>query len=227
MCVVGEPSGMQPMLAHKGKLNLRVRVRGLTGHSSEPGKGVNAVQAAGEAVAYVAAEARRLAQEGPLEDGFDPPHTTIHVGTIQGGTILNIIPERCEFVMEWRTIPGDDAMRHVERMRRFVAAQIEPAMHAVSVATGFDFDVTTTMPGLSLDAGHQLTALVKQLTGSNSTGKVSYGTEGGFYQDAGIPTIICGPGHIAQAHQPDEWIAQDQLDACDAFIRRLVDRVLI
>ena len=227
MCVVGEPSGMQPILAHKGKLNLWVHVRGLTGHSSEPGKGVNAVQAAGEAVAYVAAEARRLAQEGPLEDGFDPPHTTIHVGTIQGGTILNIIPERCEFVMEWRTIPGDDAMRHVERMRRFVAAQIEPAMHAVSVATGFDFDVTTTMPGLSLDAGHQLTALVKQLTGSNSTGKVSYGTEGGFYQDAGIPTIICGPGHIAQAHQPDEWIAQDQLDACDAFIRRLVDRVLI
>ena len=98
---------MQPILAHKGKLNLRVRVRGLTGHSSEPGKGVNAIQAAGEALAYVAAEARRLAREGPFEDGFDPPHTTIHVGTIQGGTILNIIPERCEFIMEWRTIPGD------------------------------------------------------------------------------------------------------------------------
>ncbi len=83
------------------------------------------------------------------------------------------------------------------------------------------------MPGLSLDADHALTAIVKQITGSNSTGKVSYGTEGGYYQGAGIPTIICGPGHIAQAHQPDEWIAQDQLDACDAFIRRLVDRVLI
>jgi acetylornithine deacetylase len=227
LCVVGEPSGMQPILAHKGKLNLHVRVRGLTGHSSDPGKGVNAVQAAAEAVAYVAAEARRLAKEGPFEDGFDPPHTTIHVGTIQGGTILNIIPERCEFVMEWRPIPGDDAMRHVERMRTYVAAHIEPAMHAVNAGTGFDFDVVTTMPGLSLDAEHPLTAMVKQLTGSNSTGKVSYGTEGGFYQDAGIATIICGPGHITQAHQPDEWIAQDQLDTCDAFIRRLVDRVLI
>ena len=97
MCVVGEPTGMQPVLAHKGKLNLRVRVRGLTGHSSDPGRGVNAIQAAGEALAYVAAEARRLEQEGPFEDGFDPPHTTIHVGTIHGGTILNIIPERCEF----------------------------------------------------------------------------------------------------------------------------------
>jgi acetylornithine deacetylase len=227
LCVVGEPSGMQPILAHKGKLNLAVRVRGLTGHSSEPGKGVNAVQAAAEAVAYVAAEARRLAREGPFEAGFDPPHTTIHVGTIQGGTILNIIPEHCAFTMEWRNIPADDPMRHVERMRQYVAGNIEPAMHAVSAGTGFEFEVTTEMPGLSLGADHELTAIVKQLTGANSTGKVSYGTEGGFYQNAGIATIVCGPGHIAQAHQPDEWIAQDQLDACDAFIRRLVDRVLV
>ena len=226
LCVVGEPTGMRPILAHKGKLNLRVRVRGLPGHSSEPGKGVNAIHAASEAVAYVAAEARRLAREGPFEEGFEPPHTTIHVGTIQGGTILNIIPERCELTMEWRTIPGDDAARHVERMRAFIAAAIEPAMHEVHPNTGFDCEVLTTMPGLSLDPGHPLTAIVKQLTGSNSTGKVSYGTEGGFYQNSGIPTIICGPGDIAQAHQPDEWIAQDQLDACDAFIRRLADRLL-
>ena len=226
LCVVGEPSGMQPILAHKGKLNLRVAVRGMPGHSSEPGKGVNAIQAAGEAIAYVASEARRLAKEGPFEAGFDPPHTTIHVGTIQGGTILNIIPERCEFIMEWRVIPGDDANRHVERLRRFVAATIEPAMHAVNRSTGFEYDVLVEMPGLSLDPDHELTAIVKQLTGSNSTGKVSYGTEGGYYQGADIPTIVCGPGHIAQAHQPDEWIAQEQLDACDVFIRRLADRLL-
>jgi len=187
---------------------------------------VNAVQAAGEAIAYVASEARRLAREGPFEDGFDPPHTTIHVGTIQGGTILNIIPERCEFIMEWRAIPGDDALRHVERMRAFVAAEIEPAMHAVSGDTGFDFEVLTAMPGLALDATHPLATEVMRLTGTNSTGKVSYGTEGGYYQRAGIPTIICGPGHIAQAHQPDEWIAEDQLAACDDFIRRLADRML-
>ena len=227
LCVVGEPSGMQPILAHKGKLNLGVTVRGVTGHSAEPGKGVNAIQAAGEAVAYVVAEARRLAKEGLFEEGFDPPHTTIHVGTIRGGTILNIIPERCEFTMEWRTIPGDDAARHVERMKQFVADAIEPAMRAVSAKAGFDFEVLTTMPGLSLDPSHALTDIVKQLTGSNSAGKVSSGTEGGFYQGAGIATIICGPGHIAQAHQPDEWVAQEQLDICDAFIRRLVDRVLV
>jgi acetylornithine deacetylase len=226
LCVVGEPSGMRPILAHKGKLNLRVRVRGLPGHSSEPSKGVNAIHAAGELIAYVAGEARRLASEGPFQDGFDPPHTTIHVGTVQGGTILNIIPERCEFIMEWRNIPGDDPVRHLARMKQFAAQTIEPAMHAVNRNTGFDYEVLTTMPGLSLDPDHPLTAIVKQLTGSNSTGKVSYGTEGGYYQNDGIPTIICGPGHIAQAHQPDEWIAQDQLDACDAFIRRLADRLL-
>jgi acetylornithine deacetylase len=226
LCVVGEPSGMQPILAHKGKLNLRVAVRGMPGHSSEPGKGVNAIQAASEVIAYVASEARRLAKEGPFEDGFDPPHTTIHVGTIQGGTILNIIPERCEFIMEWRVIPGDDPTRHVERLRQFVTANIEPAMHAVNRSTGFEYEVQIQMPGLSLDPDHELTAIVKQLTGSNSTGKVSYGTEGGYYQGADIPTIVCGPGHIAQAHQPDEWIAQEQLDACDVFIRRLADRLL-
>jgi acetylornithine deacetylase len=226
LCVVGEPTGMRPILAHKGKLNVRVRVRGLPGHSSEPAKGVNAIHAASEAIAYVAAEARRLAKEGPFEEGFDPPHTTIHVGTVQGGTILNIIPQRCEFTMEWRTIPGDDAARHLERMRAFVSETIEPAMHEVHRDTGFDCEVLTAMPGLSLDPDHPLTAIVKQLTGSNSTGKVSYGTEGGYYQNDGIPTIICGPGHIAQAHQPNEWIAQDQLDACDVFIRRLADTLL-
>jgi acetylornithine deacetylase len=225
-CVVGEPSGMQPILAHKGKLNLRVTVRGLTGHSSDPARGVNAVQAAAEAVAWVAAEARRLAREGPFEAGFDPPHTTIHVGTIQGGTILNIIPEHAEFVMEWRHIPGDDKLRQMERLKAHVAAAIEPAMHAVSPVTGFGYEIQLDMPGMSLDPGHALTTLVQQITGSNSTGKVSYGTEGGFYQEAGIPTIICGPGHIAQAHQPDEFVAQSELDACDLFIRRLADRLV-
>lgn len=227
LCVVGEPSGMKPILAHKGKRNLKVTVRGKPGHSSEPGKGVNAIQAAGEAIAYIASEARRLPLEGPFEDGFDPPHTTIHVGTMQGGTILNIIPEHAEFIMEWRHIPGDDPDAHIERLRAHVAHHIEPAMKAVDPGTGFSYDVQVVMPGMALSADHELTSVVKQLTGSNSTGKVSYGTEGGFFQEAGIPTIICGPGHIAQAHQPNEYVARSELDACDAFIRRLVDRLLV
>jgi acetylornithine deacetylase len=227
LCVVGEPTGLKPVLAHKSKLNLRVTVRGRPGHSSEPGKGVNAVHAAARAIAWVAAEADRLAAEGPFEDGFDPPHTTIHVGTVQGGSILNIIPEHAEFTMEWRAIPGDDPHQAIRRLRAHVASAIEPAMHAVHPDTGFSYAVELDMPNLALPADHELVSVVKQVTGSNSTGKVSYGTEGGFYQNAGIPTIVCGPGHIAQAHQPDEFVAQSELDACDAFIRRLADRLLV
>jgi acetylornithine deacetylase len=226
-CIVGEPSGMRPVVAHKGRMAVRVLVHGLPGHSSEPARGVNAVHAAAEAIAWVSAEARRFASEGPFEEGFDPPHTTIHVGTVRGGTSLNIIPERAEFVMEWRTVPADDFFREIERMREFVGRTIEPAMRQVGSGTGFAFEVVSWIPGLSLAPDHQLTGIVKQLTGSNSIGKVSYGTEGGLYQEAGIPTIICGPGHIAQAHQPDEWIAQSQLDECDAFVRRLTDRLLV
>jgi acetylornithine deacetylase len=226
LCVVGEPSLMQPILAHKGRLALKVSVRGKPGHSSEPARGVNAVQAAAEAVAYVAAEARRFAVEGPFEPGFDPPCTTTHVGTINGGTILNIIPERCEFVMEWRAVPGHDPHAEAARLRDFVARTIEPAMHAVDPATGFSFEVIGDIPGMGLPETHDLTTLIKQVAGFNSTGRVSYGTEGGIYEAAGIPTIVCGPGSIQQAHQPDEWIEQAQLDACDGFIRRLADRLM-
>jgi acetylornithine deacetylase len=227
LCIVGEPSGMKPILAHKGKLNVGVTVRGVPGHSSEPDKGVNAIYAAAAAISWIAGEAKRLSREGPFEEGFDPPHTSIHVGTVEGGTILNIIPERAAFVMEWRNIPGDEPHHHLQRLKDFVAANIEPAMKAVNPATGFSYEIQVEMPGLSLDPGHELATVVKRLTGSNSTGKVSYGTEGGFYQNAGIATIICGPGHIAQAHQPDEFVAQTELDACDAFIRRLAKQLLL
>lgn len=224
-CIVGEPSLMLPILAHKGRLALRVIARGAAGHSSDPARGVNAIQAAAEAIAYIAAEQRRFAAEGPFVDGFDPPHTTPHVGTFAGGTILNIIPERAEFVMEWRCVPGDDPVAEVERLRRHVAAHIEPAMRAVDPSCGFTFDLIDDIPGMALDADHALATLTKRLAGSNNTGKVSYGTEGGLYQRAGIPTIVCGPGAIGQAHKADEFIAAAQLDACDAFIRRLGDHL--
>jgi len=224
-CIVGEPSMMQPILAHKGRLALKVTVRGLAGHSSEPAKGVNAIQAAAEAIAYVAAEQRRFAAEGPFVEGFDPPHTTPHVGTVGGGSILNIIPEHCSFVMEWRCVPGDSPAAEVERLRAYVAEHIEPAMKRVDPSTGFTLEVIDDIPGMALDADHELASLTKRLAGFNSAGKVSYGTEGGLYQEAGIPTIVCGPGDIAQAHKPDEWVSIAQLDACDAFIRRLADHL--
>ena len=224
LCLVGEPSLMQPILAHKGRIAVKVKVRGSSGHSSDPGRGVNAVHAAAEAVAYMASEARRIASQGPFVEGFDPPHSTAHVGTLNGGTILNIIPESAEFVMEWRFVPGHDADAEFARFRDFVDANIHPWMHEIDPASGFSYEIVGFLPGMGLPDDHELTDLVKQITGSNSTGKVSYGTEGGVYEDAGIPSIVCGPGSIQQAHKPDEWIEIAQLDACDAFIRQLVER---
>ncbi len=221
LCVVGEPSGMKPITAHKGRLSVRVSVRGRAGHSSQPARGVNAIHAAAEAIAWIAAEARRLAAEGRREAGFEPPHSTIHVGLIEGGAILNIIPERTVFEMEWRTIPGDDAAAELQRLQGYASRTIESWMHQVDPGTGFSFEPLNLLPPLSLDPQHPLLGLVKQACGANQHGKVSYGTEAGIFQDAGIASIVCGPGDIAQAHQADEWIARDQLDACDAFIRRL------
>ncbi len=219
LCVVGEPSGMQPIVAHKGRLAARVAVRGRPGHSSRPAQGVNAITAAAEAIVWLAAEARRAAREGPFEEGFDPPHSTIHVGRIEGGTALNIIPERAEFLVEWRTIPGDAPQARLDAFAAHVAGAIEPAMRAVDPACGFAIEMLDALPGLSLPAEHPLADLVRRFTGAGAAGKVSYGTEAGLYQQAGIATIVCGPGDIAQAHQPDEWIAETELARCDAFLR--------
>ncbi len=221
LCVVGEPSGMKPITTHKGRLSVRVTVRGRPGHSSQPAHGVNAIHAASEAIAWIAAEQRRLAAEGRREAGFEPMHSTIHTGLIEGGSILNIIPERAVFEMEWRTIPGDDAEAELKRLQAHVAQAIETWMKPIDPSTGFTFEPLHALPPLAIDPLHPLVSLVKQASGANQHGKVSYGTEAGIFQNAGIASIVCGPGDIAQAHQPDEWIARDQLDACDAFIRRL------
>jgi acetylornithine deacetylase len=224
LCVVGEPSLLRPITGQKGRLAMRVSARGKAGHSSNPGAGVNAIAAVAEAVSWVTRDARRFMTEGPFVPGYDPPHSTCHVGVIGGGSALNIIPDSAWFEMEWRTVPGDDFFREAERLRAHVAAAIEPAMKAVDPAAGFTFDILSWIPGLALDEGHPLADLVRQTTGTNGAGRVSYGTEAGLYDAAGIPTIICGPGSIAQAHQGDEWIAESELAACDRFIRRIAER---
>jgi acetylornithine deacetylase len=225
LCVVGEPSLMQPIVAHKGRLALRVTVRGRDGHSSQPHRGVNAVTAAARAVTWIDDEAKRISQEGPFAADFDPPHTTLHVGTIAGGTILNIIPARAEFTMEWRTLPQDDADAHLAQLQAHIATALEPAMRRLDPACGFAYEVIDHVPAMELDEDHELATMTRAASGNNGGGRVSYATEGGLYQQAGIPTIVCGPGSVEQAHRPDEWVAQAQLDACDAFIQRLADRL--
>ena len=224
-CVVGEASGMLPILAQKGRLIARVSVRGHAAHSSEAHRGVNAVHAAAEAVAFLSALSRRHARIGPTEAGFDPPYTTLHVSNITCAGLPNTLPDRAGFDVEWRNIPAVDPVQALADFRAHVATAIEPTMQEQCAGAGFAYEVLLDLEALSMAPEHELARAACNITGTPIGGKVSYCSEGSLFQPAGIACMVCGPGHLAQVHQPDEWIAEDQLAACDDFLCRLVDRM--
>ncbi len=223
-CIVGEPTGMETVVAHKGKMGWRCRVRGFEAHSSLTPLGVNAVQIAAEIVAYVAHRARQFRDAGAQDDAYDVPYTTVHVGVIHGGTALNIVPRDCTFDFEIRHLPFDDPNAFFADVQAF-AATFLPAMHAVHKDTWIEFDHLSTLPGFDTHDGSAITTLAHRCNGTHDVGKVSFGTEASLFHRANIPTVICGPGHIAQAHQPNEWVTIEQLARCEAFMRRLVEHV--
>jgi acetylornithine deacetylase len=223
-CFVGEPTNMQVVLGHKAKRSIVATVRGLTRHSSLAPQGVNAV----EFGALLVAEIRRIADElqeaGARDALYDIPHTTAHVGILQGGTALNIVPDRCEIRFEFRAVGQDDPDILVQRIRDFAAHVLEPRMQAVDPATGIDIEVFAGFPGLDTEPEADVATLAKRLAGRNDHAKVAYGTEAGLFQTiAEVPTVIIGPGAIAQAHQADEWVAIEELTKCDAFIGQLIE----
>ncbi len=224
-CIVGEPTAMKPVSAHKGQMRVRCHVQGLESHSALTDRGVNAVEAAAEVIAHLKGMARRLRDHGPHDPAFDPPYTTVHTGTIQGGTAVNIVPKECSFEFEFRYLPSDDPKALYREVLDYAEKNLLPEMRAVSEATGFTWDGMSGIPGFAIEEDAELTQLVKALTGANQSGAVSFGTEAGLFQDADIPTVICGPGDIGQAHKPNEFIALDQVAECEAFMRRLMDRL--
>ena len=227
MCIVGEPTLMHPMLAHKGKVNVRVRVKGFECHSSLAPDGVNAIEYAAELIAFLKDLARRKGREGPFDTMFDIAYTTVHTGLIEGGTALNIVPQDCIFDFEIRAIPGDDRMAMLDEIKTFVAAELEPQMKAVHPSCGFSWEVLSSVPGSDTDPNDPIVHMVSQLSGANSYGKVAFGTEAGLFQARwGMPTVICGPGDIDQAHKPDEYVELSQLRACEAFVGRLLERLI-
>jgi acetylornithine deacetylase len=221
-CIVGEPTHMEVVRAHKGKLSYRCHVRGYECHSSLAPRGVNAVQFAAELVAFLTRMNRRFAAAGPFDREFDIPHTTVHVGTIQGGTALNIVPKDCRFDFEFRHLPDEDPEAMLAEVQGFAARELAPAMRAVNADTGFRWEKLSSFPGADTDDGAEIVSLAKRATGRNAAGKVAFGCEAGLYGAAGIPTVICGPGHIDQAHKPDEFVSLAQLTECEAFLRRIV-----
>ena len=224
-CIVGEPTEMKPVRAHKGKVSKRAHVRGFECHSSLAPQGVNAVQYAAELIAFIARMGRRFAAEGPFDREFDIPHTTAHVGLVRGGTALNIVPLECWFDFEFRYLPGHDPDAMLAEVEGFARDELEPAMRAVHADTHVRFDPLSTIPGLATADDAEIVQLAKAATGSNSSGKVAFGTEAGLFEASGIPTVVCGPGSIDQAHKPDEFVALEQVALCEQFLRRVLERV--
>lgn len=224
-CVVGEPTGMHPVIAHKGKKGYRCTVRGLAGHSAYAPHGVNAVEYAAEAVAFLKAMARRHRDQGPYDRGFDVAHTTLHTGVLRGGTALNVIPHECAFDFEFRHLPGDDPEALLREFTDYVRKKLEPEMRAVHPSAGFTIEPLSDIPMLDTGPESEVVALAQELAGSGEIGKVSFATEGSQFQRAGIPTVVCGPGSIAQAHKPNEYVTLDQIARCEAFLRGLADRL--
>jgi len=177
---------------------------------------------AGELLGEINAIAREMRERGDPTGRFDPPYTTVHVGTIAGGTARNIVPRTCTMRWEARIIPGQDPDEIPQRLDR-LAATLLPAMRAVAPETGIVIRRNNTVPPLMPVPGSPAEALALQLTGGNDTGTVPFGTEAGLFQMAGIPAIICGPGSIEQAHKPDEFVAVSELERCEGFLRRLAD----
>jgi acetylornithine deacetylase len=222
-CIVGEPTGMRVVSGHKGKLSIRCRVKGHACHSSLAPRGVNAVEAAARIVTCLSDMAGRTQREGPFDYAFDIPHTTIHTGVIRGGSALNIVPSDCVFEFEVRHLPSDDPVAYFQEVEAFALQQLQPAMRAEVRETGFEFEEQSRFPGLDQDPEAEIVALVKRLTEDPEVGKVAFGTEGGGFDAIGIPAVVCGPGHIDQAHKPDEFVTLEQLGLCERFIVRLIE----
>lgn len=226
LCIIGEPTEMKVIVGHKGKKNVRCQVHGKECHSALNHRGVNAVEIAAEMVTFLRHMQRRIRERGPFDHGYDPPYTTVHTGVMQGGTALNIVPARCGFEFEFRNLPDHDVEGLMAEFRAF-ALSLVPEMLAVDDGAGIMLDEYNTTPGLDTAEDDEAAVLARQLSGNNGTSKVSFTTEAGLFHDAGIPTVVCGPGSIAQAHKPDEFITLEQVAEGEAFVRRLLERMTV
>jgi acetylornithine deacetylase len=219
LAVIGEPSSMKVVTAHKAGLLVHVRVRGKSGHSSQPHRYVNAVMIAARLIAHIDRVGGGL-REGPRFEGLDPPYSTTQVNTVAGGTALNVVAEHCEFLWEGRFIPGQSDMAMVNAVKDFAVRELEPAMKGIDPVCDIEFTVLAQVPALRPNADSSYEAVFMELLGQSRASAVAYGSEAGIFQTAGVPAIICGPGDIAQAHQPEEYIAYSQLECCVDFLHK-------
>lgn len=225
VAIIGEPTEMRIIEGHKGCFEYTTEFTGLEGHASQPDLGVNAVQYAVRYIARLMALAEDLKARVPDASRFDPPWTTIQVGRIAGGVAHNVIPGQCAVDWEMRPVQASDADFVKSDIAAYVDQVLRPAMRAISP----DADIVTRtigeVDGLQPVDESEARRIVAELTGANSAELVAFGTEAGLFQKFGISTVVCGPGSIAQAHKPDEYVSIDQLQACLAMLERLKSRM--
>lgn len=215
--IVGEPTEMGIVVAHKGCYEYTTTITGIEGHGSQPDHGVNAVQYGARYIAKLMELADGLRGRAPHDSPYDPPHTTVSTGRIHGGSARNVVAGECTLEWEMRPVRRDDALWVLQSLQEFetsLAREMAPECAIVTVAEG-------EVDGLESDPASPAVDLMTDLLGSEATGTVSFGTEAGLYQQAGIPAVVCGPGSIDVAHQPDEYVSLDQLEACLGMIERL------
>jgi acetylornithine deacetylase len=220
LAVIGEPTLMKVVGAHKGGAKLITRCCGREHHSSQPEHGANAVMMAGEFVTLIDQVWNELRAD--TDPRFDPPHSTVQANMISGGTAVNILAREAEVTWEYRCLPDRDADKIVERIRQRADAEVLPKYRARAPEAALETTLHARYPGLAMDDDSPAIALARELTGANKIEAVAYGTEAGHFQNYGIPAVICGPGSIEQAHRPDEFCEISELDACEKFLRKLI-----
>lgn len=223
MVIVGEPTDMKIVNGHKGCNIFETRVTGEAAHSSQPHRGGNAILAAGRLVAWLADLAAAKRRDAPADSPFDPPYTTFNLGLIEGGKAINIVAQDCRFSWEFRPIPGEDIEGIVRDFDAFARNEVLPALAEFAPAAAIKTEPLATVLPLAPEEDGAAEALVRRLSGVNATGVVSFGTEGGLFQEAGMSTVVFGPGSIDQAHKPNEFIALEQVAACESFLLKLRD----
>ncbi|WP_446904362.1 acetylornithine deacetylase [Burkholderia sp. YIM B11467] len=221
LCLIGEPTELKPVLGHKGKLAMRCHVKGAACHSAYAPSGVNAIDYAAKLIGRLGEIGTALARPERHNTRFDPPFSTVQTGLIKGGRALNIVPAECEFDFEVRALPDFDAHDVPRRLQDYAESELLPKMRAVQPDTDIRLQPLGAYPGLATAPDSEAARLLAMLSGSDAFGTVAFGTEGGLFGQAGIPTVVCGPGSMDQGHKPDEFVTLEQLHGCDAMLDRL------
>lgn len=225
LCIVGEPTGMAVATGHKGKVALRATCTGREAHSALAPTGLNAIHLAADLLGRLRLLQDRLEREGPRDADYDVPYTTVHAGRIEGGVALNIVPNRCLLDFEVRNVVEDDLpalVREIGAEAEGIAAARRDGFPEAAIA----IEELFSYPGLGTPTDAEAVRFVQSLTGANGTIKVAFGTEGGLFSERlGVPTVICGPGSMAQGHKPDEFVTEAQLARCDAMLEALLGRL--